>query len=118
MKIGLDIMGGDFAPQSTVEGAVLAQHKLSGHAQLVLFGDEELIRPELDRLNASADLFEIVDAKEIIEMGEHPTRALTQKPNSSIAQGFAYLKAGKIQSLASSGQSGRQAAPLRRRYTT
>lgn len=99
-------MGGDFAPQSTIEGAMLARKSLDDSARLVLFGDEEKMLSELDRLNESADHYDLVHAPEVIEMGEHPTRALSQKPNSSIAKGFQYLKSGEIQSLASSGNTG------------
>lgn len=99
-------MGGDFAPQSTVEGAILARKSLDDTARLVLFGDQEQILSELDRLKDHPEHYDIVHAPEVIEMGEHPTRALSQKPNSSIAKGFQYLKSGEIQSLASSGNTG------------
>ncbi|MBU1759679.1 MAG: phosphate acyltransferase, partial [Bacteroidetes bacterium] len=56
--------------------------------------------------NFNPDLFEYVDTTEVIGMGEHPTKAIVQKPNSSIAVGFQYLKEEKINSFASAGNTG------------
>lgn len=106
MKLGLDAMGGDFAPAATVKGALLAKESLSNEATIVLIGDESKIKSELQKNNASENTFEIVHAPDVIEMHEHPTRALPQKPNSSIAVGFSLLKKGEIQSFASAGNTG------------
>jgi len=106
MKLGLDAMGGDFAPAATVKGALLAKESLPNGASIVLIGDETKIKTELKNNNASENTFEIVHAPDVIEMHEHPTRALPQKPNSSIAVGFSLLKKGEIQSFASAGNTG------------
>src|SRR5687767_9870334 len=106
MKIGIDIMGGDFAPQVTVAGAVLAQKELPEGYSIVMIGDEQLIRAELARNKIPENTFEIVHAPDVIGMGEHPTKAFAQKPNSSIHTGFRLLKEGKIDSFASAGNSG------------
>lgn len=106
MKLGLDTMGGDFAPAATVKGALLAKESLHSNATIVLIGDETKIKAELKNNNASENTFEIVHAPDVIEMHEHPTRALPQKPNSSIAVGFSLLKKGEIQSFASAGNTG------------
>ena len=106
MKIGLDIMGGDYAPKATVLGAIAALEALSEDQTLVLFGDKDQILPLLSEQGVSPDSFEYVHTTEVIGMGEHATKAVVQKPNSSISLGFQYLKEGKIDSFASAGNTG------------
>ena len=106
MKIGLDIMGGDYAPKAIVLGAVAAHQSLNAGEHLVLIGDTEQIKPILSEEGFNPDHFEYVHTDEVIGMGEHPTKAIVQKPNSSIAVGFNLLKEGKIDSFASAGNSG------------
>lgn len=106
MKIGIDIMGGDFAPEATTLGAIEAFQELNDDTQLVLFGNEEEILRILDREGVDPSLFEVVPTTEVVNMGDHPTRALTRKPNSSIAVGFNYLKDKKIDAFASAGNTG------------
>ncbi|RZM19148.1 MAG: phosphate acyltransferase PlsX [Pedobacter sp.] len=106
MKIGLDIMGGDYAPKANVLGAIAAHPLLSPHEQIVLIGDTQQIKPLLAENGFDPDLFEYVHTEEVIGMGEHPTKAIVQKPNSSISIGFKLLKEGKLDSFASAGNSG------------
>ncbi len=106
MKIGLDIMGGDYAPKAIVLGAIAAHQSLSPDQHLVLIGDTKQIKPLLSEHGFNPDHFEYVHTDEVIGMGEHPTKAILQKPNSSISVGFQLLKEGKIDSFASAGNSG------------
>jgi glycerol-3-phosphate acyltransferase PlsX len=106
MKIGLDIMGGDFAPKAAVLGAIAAQKALSPDQKIVLFGDKAQALPFLAEEGVSPDVFEFVHTTEMIGMGEHGTKSVLQKPNSSISLGFQYLKDGKIDSFASAGNTG------------
>jgi glycerol-3-phosphate acyltransferase PlsX len=106
MRIGLDVMGGDFAPVAAIDGAILAAKELSNDDKIVLIGQEPAIRSILHERGCDAALFEIVHAPEIIEMGEHPTKALAKKPESSIGVGFHMLKHKKIDAFASAGNSG------------
>ena len=106
MKIGLDIMGGDFAPKAAVLGAIAAQKTLSADQTIVLFGDKTQALPFLAEQGVSPDIFEFVHTTEMIGMGEHGTKSVLQKPNSSISLGFQYLKDGKIDSFASAGNTG------------
>jgi glycerol-3-phosphate acyltransferase PlsX len=106
MKIGIDIMGGDFAPDSTISGAVLAYNELPGDVKLVLIGDEGQIRAGLSANGGDPANFEIVHTTDVIGMGEHPTKAFSQKPNSSIAVGFQLLKEKRIDGFASNGNTG------------
>ncbi len=106
MKIGLDIMGGDFAPKATVLGAIEAQKALSADQKIVLFGDKDQALPFIKEAGIDPDVFEFVHTTEMIGMGEHGTKSVLQKPNSSISLGFHYLKEGKIDSFSSAGNTG------------
>ena len=106
MRIGLDAMGGDYAPKAVVEGAILAQKELSENDKIVLFGRCADILQILADNGVDSSLFEIVDADEVIDMHDKPAKAFAKKPNSSMAVGFKYLKEGKIDSFASAGNTG------------
>ena len=107
MKIALDAMGGDFAPEAIVAGAVLAANELPDDAHITLIGDQAKIDAVLQRLGAAANSrISIVHAAEVIEMGEHPTKALAQKPDSSIAVGYRLLKSGEVSAFCSAGNTG------------
>ncbi len=99
-------MGGDFAPESTIKGAILAAAEIPEGVKIVLIGKEDIIQQHLTDLNVPAGTFEVVHADEVIEMGEHPTKALTQKQRSSIVVGFELLKRGHISSFSSAGNTG------------
>jgi len=99
-------MGGDYAPEATVSGAVLAHSSLPSSVRLVLIGDEGKIIPLLEKHKAKQEHFDIVHTTESIGMGEHPTKAFSQKPNSSIGIGFQLLKEGSINAFASTGNTG------------
>ena len=106
MKIGLDVMGGDFAPDATLEGAVDALGHLPPGDIIVLLGDASVIRKKLSLLNSDPDRFEIVPTTEVIEMSDHPAKAFSQKRDSSIAVGYNMLKSGLIDGFASAGNTG------------
>lgn len=104
MKIAIDAMGGDFAPQATVEGAVLAAKKFSD-AQILLIGKQDEVQTLLNQYGTASNL-QIIHAEEVIEMGEHPTKALQQKQKSSIAVGFYLLQNQKIDAFCGAGNTG------------
>ena len=106
MKIGLDIMGGDFAPKNCLDGAIMALDFLPSNVKMVLIGDSEKAKNYLKEKGISEEMFEFVHTTEVIEMGEHPTKALAQKPQSSISVGFKLLKENTIQCFASAGNTG------------
>lgn len=106
MKIGLDIMGGDYAPKATVLGAIAAYPSLDPSQKLVLIGDKEAALPYFEEHSFNPDHFEFVHTTQVIGMGEHPTKAITQKPDSSISVGFQMLKEKKIDSFSSAGNTG------------
>lgn len=106
MIIALDAMGGDFAPEAVLKGAVLAQAVLPRDYRLLLVGDSEVIRKGLEESGASPDDFDIRHAPTVIEMGEHPAKAFPQKPDSSIAVGFGLLQSGEAHAFCSAGNTG------------
>ena len=99
-------MGGDFAPEVAVEGAVMALGKIAKDSRIVLFGDEKRIRELLKKHKCSADNFDIVHTTEVIEMGDHPAKAFIAKKDSSMTVGFRHLAEGKIDGFASAGSTG------------
>ena len=106
MRIGIDVMGGDFAPEQTIQGVILASKELPENIRLVLFGEKNKIISCLRSSNADESKFDIVHCPEVIGMADHPTKAIQQKPDSSISKGFQFLKEGKINSFASAGNTG------------
>ena len=106
IRIGLDAMGGDFAPEVAVKGAVLALGSLDEDSRIVLFGDAEAIRAQLAKEGVAEEQFDIVVTSQVVEMGDHPVRAFQQKRDSSIVVGFNYLAEGKIDGFASAGSTG------------
>jgi glycerol-3-phosphate acyltransferase PlsX len=99
-------MGGDFAPEAVVLGAIEAVGKMQSDVRLVLFGDEAAIRAIMTREGVAADLFDIVPTTEVITMSDHPAQAFNRKPDSSLTVGFGWLKEGKIDGFASAGNTG------------
>lgn len=106
MKIGIDVLGGDFAPEANLAGAILARKELPKDVKIVLIGDQNLILSGLSVLNEDAAAYEIVHAPDVITMHDHPARAISQKPNSSIAVGFDLLANKDINVFASTGNTG------------
>ncbi|MFI3331010.1 MAG: phosphate acyltransferase PlsX [Rikenellaceae bacterium] len=106
LKIGLDAMGGDYAPLEIVLGAVAASKLIGKDSKIVLFGDSEQIKAILKEQNCSEDTFEIVHCSEVISMCDNPAQSFAKKTDSSITVGFKYLKENKIDGFASAGSTG------------
>jgi phosphate acyltransferase len=106
MNIAVDAMGGDFAPKAAVEGALLALNELSKDIEISLIGREKDIEAILQNAEYDKDRLHIVHAEEVVAMHEHPTKAYSQKPNSSISVGFQLLKAGDVNAFCSAGNTG------------
>lgn len=105
MNIGIDMMGGDFAPLEAVKGLQLLLNQYSGAAIIFCIGDEEKVSPLLDEYGLTSSV-QIIHAPEVIGYNEHPTKALKEKQKSSIAIGFYLLAAGKIDAFISAGNTG------------
>ena len=107
MNIGIDMMGGDFAPAETFIGIqkYLTENEKEA-AHLFLIGSEEMIEPFISRFESYFNAFTVVHANQHIDMHEHPTRALKEKTNSSIAIGFKLLANNTIDAFISAGNTG------------
>jgi glycerol-3-phosphate acyltransferase PlsX len=107
MKIGLDIMGGDYAPAEAIKGVQLFfEQAPDSSVHLLLIGEAQAAAPYLSLLDAYHHRFTFIEAAEVIGMDEHPTKALKEKPNSSIAIGFGLLQKGKADAFISAGNTG------------
>jgi phosphate acyltransferase len=106
MNIGLDMMGGDYAPAEAVKGIELFFSSASANTTLTLIGDKEQIDGLLTTTAVPLQQLVIVHAAQVIEMHEHPTKALREKQQSSIAIGFHLLATGKIDAFISAGNTG------------
>lgn len=106
MNIGLDMMGGDFAPLEAVKGLQLYLSANTSTASLYCIGDETLVKPLLEEHQVTSPNLHLVHAPEVIGYHEHPTKALKEKQRSSIAIGFHMLATGKIDAFISAGNTG------------
>jgi glycerol-3-phosphate acyltransferase PlsX len=106
MNIAIDVMGGDYAPEAVVDGILLAISNLAPEETILAVGPADTVNTLLADRGYSGSQIRVINAEQVIEMGEHPTRALSQKPNSSIGIGFALLKEGKADIFASAGNTG------------
>jgi glycerol-3-phosphate acyltransferase PlsX len=106
MRIGVDAMGGDYAPKEAVLGAINACKELRTGCSIVLYGDSVQIENILKEQNYSANNIEIVHTTEVIGMGDHPAKSFQHKKDSSITVGFRDLYSGKIDAFTSAGNTG------------
>ena len=104
-RIAVDAMGGDFAPQNTVIGAIQASEE-NKNIELYLVGREKEILNIISGNNLSFKNENIINADEVIEMGESPTSALKKKLNSSIVVGAKLVKDKKAEAFVSAGNTG------------
>jgi len=100
------MMGGDYAPLEAVKGVKSYLTGNDNALNLVLIGNEPVIRQLLAENDVTADCLTIVHADETIDMHEHPTKALREKQKSSIAIGFHMLASGKMDAFISAGNTG------------
>ena len=111
-------MGGDFAPEAAIAGALLALQELDGAHTVQLVGQSSVINSELAGLLAGElapassvrDRITIVEAPDVIEMSEKPTSALRKKPNSSMVVGLKMQVDGTSDAFVSAGNTGAQMA--------
>ena len=106
MNIALDMMGGDFAPLEAVKGVKEFLQDNKEQLQLLLVGDEALLQQHIKDEAVNEGSWKIVHAPQMIEMHEHPTKALKEKTQSSIAIGFHLLATGETDAFISAGNTG------------
>lgn len=105
MKIAIDGMGGDFAPQSVVEGVVNALKEYND-IEMYITGPKDKIEAELSKFDYSKERVKIVDATEVISTNEHPVRALRRKKDSSLVKALNLVKDGECDGVISAGSTG------------
>ncbi len=106
MNIALDMMGGDFAPLEAVKGVSEYLSGATAPAHLQLIGDELQLQPLIQEYQLPRESYTVVHASQVIDMHEHPTKALKEKQQSSIAIGFHLLATGKTNAIISAGNTG------------
>ena len=104
MKVGIDMMGGDFAPLEAIKAISLLPGEST--STLVLIGDQQLLTKLLHDHSVNRANIDVVHASQVIGMHEHPTKALKEKQESSIALGFKLLASDKIDAFISAGNTG------------
>lgn len=106
MRIALDVMGGDFAPQNPVGGVKLALRELTAMEKVFLVGVPEVIQRELDAQEVSSDRIEIVPASQVVNMHDSGLDAVRRKKDSSISRAVDLVKDGKADAVVSAGHTG------------
>jgi glycerol-3-phosphate acyltransferase PlsX len=108
VRIGLDAMGTNHSPCTEVEGAISSLRDSTDDLQIILIGDDELIRLELQKHDSTypMDQLSIIHAPEKVLNEDSPAKALRQKPNSSIAIGLKMQKNGELDAFVSAGSTG------------
>ena len=104
MKIAVDAMGGDYAPHEIIKGVIAAVDEYN--VEIILVGNEQQIKKELNKYTIKEDKITIVDASDVVEMGEAPVTAIRKKPNSSIMVATDLVKNKKAEAIISAGNTG------------
>lgn len=106
MKLAVDAMGGDFAPQNIVAGAVAALRDNGHISRLFLVGDKARVETELQREAVADKRIEIVHTTEVIEMHDPPVQAVRRKKDSSMCRAIDLVKRGEADAIVSAGNTG------------
>ncbi|MDU4883903.1 phosphate acyltransferase PlsX [uncultured Clostridium sp.] len=105
MRIAIDGMGGDNAPQAVVNGVVQALNEFKD-LEFYITGPEEVIKEQLKKENYTGDKITIIDAKEVISTNEHPVMAIRKKKDSSLCKALNLVKEKKCDAVLSAGSTG------------
>ncbi len=106
MKIALDVMGGDFAPQNNIGGVKLALESLPRLETLYLVGSPDVVQAELARQGISSPKLKIIESRSVVNMEDPSTDALRRKRDSSISIAMDLVKEGEAQAVVSPGHTG------------
>lgn len=106
MRIALDAMGGDNAPDEIIAGAIEAIELLSENDEIVLVGPKDTIEPQLPSLKSREGVISVIDAPDVIGMDEAPIESLRKKPKSSIGVVAKLAKHGRADAIISAGNTG------------
>jgi phosphate acyltransferase len=106
LRIAIDAMGGDYAPEREIAGAVEVLQESHEKLEIILVGDEAVIRNQLARQKAENFSWKIEHASQVITMEDSPTAALKQKQDSSLAVGMRLHQEGRADAFVSAGNTG------------
>lgn len=105
MRIALDAMGGDFAPEPNIDGAIAAV-QANPELEVVLVGEEAQIKSLLEKSGYSGDRLSVVASQGVVGMEEKPTEALRKKPHSSIVVCWQLMAGKEVDAVVSAGNTG------------
>jgi len=106
MRIAIDAMGGDNAPDEIIAGALESIEFLSENDELILVGPHDVIEPQVPSPKATKAAISVVDAPQVINMDEPPVESLRKKPKSSIAVMSKMAKLNQTDAVISAGNTG------------
>ncbi len=106
MRVGIDIMGGDYAPESPILGSILAREELPAEVEIVFVGNKEIIEKYAADHNLDISHFPIIHTPDEVNMSAHPLKAFGETPGASIFLGQKLLKTGELNGFCSSGNTG------------
>ena len=106
MRIGIDMMGGDYSPGAAIGGSLLAREELPSDIDIVLIGNKNIIQAYAHRNDLNISDFRIIHTDEWLGMGDHPLKSLKRKPEASIFLGQKLLKRGELDGFCSAGNTG------------
>ena len=103
MRVGIDIMGGDFAPEAPVLGSLAARDELPDDVEIVFVGNKHIIEKFAEEKDLDISSFSIIHTPDVVEMADHPLKSFSRKPEASIFLGQKLVKIailrGKMSSL-------------------
>ena len=106
IRIGIDAMGGDYAPENVILGVIDAYSHIGSDTKIFLIGDQEKITEVCRHYGLDSGNFVVIHASQTLGMGEHPVSAYLHKSDSSVSVGFNKLVDGEIDAFASAGNTG------------
>ena len=106
MQIGIDMMGGDYAPGSTIRGAILAKESMPGNVNVALIGDQDVIDRYSEEHQLDLSGISVVHTKDTVGMEDHPLKAFKEKPNAGLFLGQRMLMDGSLDGFCSAGNTG------------
>ena len=106
MRLGIDMMGGDFAPGSNIRGALLAREALPEDVEIILIGDSVVLERYGEQEKIDTSTLSLSHTSEAIRMDDHPLKAFREKSSASIFLGTRMLRAGSLDGFCSAGNTG------------
>jgi phosphate acyltransferase len=106
MRLGIDMMGGDFAPGSSIKGALQAEQELADNTEIVLIGDRDLLLRYSDNHQLDISTIQVIHTDSKIGMDDQPIKVYKEKPDASLFLGCKLLREGCIDGFCSAGNTG------------